>query len=348
MYLINTVFKCDWNKPLPWQRMFICAGTATLPLVVGFHLGQTSEAVLGSLLGVALSMNDHGGVLKDRFNHLATTSLFLIAAYAIGSILNHSVPFFFTFLFLFSFLLGKVKGKGIELERLLLFTLLNIVTVAGLKLPIEDVVKGSAYAVANFFFYLLLLVFIDKRADLSKKINKKRHILKDSFKERKSFLFAMTLSVLTTASYLFAYQLKMQREYWIAGTVLIVMIPELSQTWVRSIQRFLGTLAGILLVFIVMKMFGQSYAVVMGIIFFSAAFIPVGMNVNFFMANTFISGFVFCLIKITLPKELDLGSVALLRLMDIGVGGLIGSAGIFASHRIHAVVLKVRRSIPRV
>ncbi len=348
MQLINSVFKCDWTKPLPWQRMFICAGTATFPLVVGFQFGHTEQAVLGSLLGVALSMNDHGGALKERFRHLMATACFLIAAYGIGSLLNHNVLFFFVFLFLFSFLLGKVKGKGIELERLLLFTLLNIVTVAGLKLPMEDVVKGSAYAAANFFFYLLLVVLLDKRSDLSKKINKKRHILKDSFKERKSFQFALTLSVLTTASYLFAYQLKMQREYWIAGTVLIVMIPELSQTWVRSIQRFLGTLAGILLVFIVMKMFGQSYAVVMAIIFFSAAFIPVGMNVNFFIANTFISGFVFCLIKITLPKELDLGNVAILRLTDIGVGGLIGSAGILASHKIHAVVLKVRRSIPRV
>jgi len=215
-----------------------------------------------------------------------------------------------------------------------------------LKLPLIDVLQGSVYALVNLVLYLCLVALLDQSSDISKKINqkinKKRHILKHSLSERKSFLFALTLSVLTTASYLFAYQLKLQREYWIAGTVLIVMIPEISQTWLRSIQRFLGTFAGILLVFLIMKLFGQSFAVVLALIFFSAAFIPVGMNVNFFVANTFISAFVFCLIKITLPKELDLGNVALLRLADIALGGLIGSTGLFLTHRIQAGVLKAR------
>lgn len=339
MKLFHSVFKCDFKNPLPWRKMFICAVSATAPLVIGgFFFHQTEEAVLGSLLGVALTLNDHADEMKKRWVHLLATSFYLISGYLIGSILIHHFLLFSLMLFSLTFLLGLVKGKGVELERLLLFTLLNVVTIAGLKLSLTHVMTGSLYAAGNFILYSLMVYFFDhQKRTTSAGMNRKRKILKSSLTGKPSWAFAFALSVFTGLSYLTAHQFQLEREYWIAGTVIIVMIPDHSGTYVRSLQRFLGTLAGIALVFLLTAVFGNEFSVAAAAVFFCAAFIPAGMGMNFFVANTFISGFVFCLLKLTLPPDFDLHALAVLRLSDIAIGGIIGSAGIyfFKSLQLH-------------
>lgn len=327
MKLIHSVFKCDFSNPLPWRKMIICASTATAPLVAGAFFNHIEESVLGSLLGVALTLNDHADEFKKRWLHLMWTSFYLIAGYFIGSLLNNHFPLFFLFLFSLTFLLGMVKGKGVELERLLLFTLLNVVTIAGLKLSFSHVATGSAYAFLNFLLFSAMTFFLNK-AETKNQMKSKRHILRASVSGKQSLSFAMTLTGLTALSYLLAQQFQLQREYWIAGTVIIVMIPNPTGTYIRSLQRFLGTLAGILPVFLLTFLWGNDFAATATAVFLSAAFIPAGMSVNFFVANTFISGFVFCLLKLTLPSDFDLNALAVLRLTDIAIGGVIGSAGL--------------------
>lgn len=328
MKLLHSVFHCDFNHPLPWRKMFICAVTATAPLAAGSFFGQTEEAVLGSLLGVALTLNDHADEWKKRWLHLLSTAFYLISGYVAGSLLNNHFSFLFLFLISLTFLLGLVKGKGVELERLLLFTLLNVVTIAGLKLSLPHVTTGSLYGILNFFLYSALVFLIDKNADKITGMKAKRQILKTSVLTKPSWSFAFILSGLTALSYLIAHGFHLQREYWIAGTVIIVMIPDHAGTYIRSLQRFLGTLAGIVLVFFLTSVFGNEFVAALAAVFLCAAFIPAGMRVNFFVGNTFISGFVFCLLKLTLPPDFDLKGLAVLRITDIAIGGVIGSAGI--------------------
>ncbi len=327
--LLKRSFRLEPHVVFPINKMLICGITTIFPLVLGHLLGQLEISILGSLLGMALTLNDHQGKLKDRLPHLTIVSICLIFSYFIGILVSHSKFYLLSIVFIATFLLGKNKSRNLELERILLFSSLNIVTVAGLSLDFSHVESGAVYALFNFILYILLVLIGAKLNQGSAyTYAKKIKMLKANLKNLDNNFFSITLSLFVLLSYLISSFLKLDRSYWVVGTVIIVMIPDREGTYLRAIQRFIGTILGIIVALIFLPMFKFTILIPIALIFFSCFLMPYAIGRNFMLGNIFISTYVFILIELSRPSTLSSTNLAWLRIIDILIGGLIGILGI--------------------
>jgi uncharacterized membrane protein YccC len=106
------------------------------------------------------------------------------------------------------------------------------------------------------------------------------------------------------------------------------MIPDTEGTYLRAIQRFVGTIFGIIIGLIFLPLFKLSVFIPILLVFISCFLMPYAIGRNFMFGNIFISTYVFILVELSRPSYLSSTNLAWLRITDILIGGLIGIVGI--------------------
>jgi hypothetical protein len=318
-------------KPSPWPRMWLAGLSVGLPLLIGWWRAELHQAIFGSLFGFIMILNDHFGPFLRRVRHLLTAGTFILSGLFIGVLLQGQIELFLVVLFTLSILLGKAKGHGVELERMLLFTILQILAAAqnphlvgNLLVPVKyGIISGGNYLVCLgvvYYFY-------------RHKPNFQRSKWK-SFKtmwRRDSNRYALVMAVTASLGFSLAYQLNVERGYWVVGTILIVMMPDRYQGLYKSFQRLFGTLIGALLASSLMIM-TENYLILIGLCTLAAFLAPYGLIKNYWLGNIFICGLILFLLDISMyqgrVQDFDL---AILRLSDIAIGCLLGMLGTMAA-----------------
>ncbi len=341
------IFKFEEIKQVPIQKMIVCALSTTLPLIIGFKNQHLFDSVLASLLGLALTLNDHHGQFKTRAYHLLVTAFALLSGYFLGSGVNALGDFKYLIFFLLAFILGKIKNFNIEIERIFLFFLLNITTISGLNLSLPSIQMASIYVFFNFVFYIALVKLTDFLAlnFETKEYQPKWITFKSALSNKSSTKFAFFLALMTLIGYLFAYWLNLNRAYWIVGTILIVMLPDPRATYLKATQRFLGTVLGIILALICIYFSTNLFLTLIVLIFISNLLMPLLITINFTLGNICISCFVLCLLEMTKSIQENALSLSLLRIEDIFIGGILGGIGIYLSHQTFFKLKKTEQNL---
>lgn len=314
--------------PSPWPRMILCALSVTLPLVVGYLRQDKSSAIYGALFAFTLILNDHFGPIKKRVLHLLTVFLFLASAFAFGLLIAGNLPLVMITLFIMAFILGKSKGLGLELERVLLtstFQLLTASQTPGLR---EHVMKPVIYAslsLANYIICLFLIYLVMRHTPNFQK--SKRAELKEAMKKKDTVRYALTLATISCLSLFLADYLKLERGHWMVGTILIVMLPDKTQSFQRSFQRIVGTLIGGIIASVIIH-FTDDPLILISFSAIAAFLAPLGLIKNYWLGNAFIAAFILLFLEFghSGPVVSDF-QYAFLRFMDIGLGCLIGMIG---------------------
>jgi hypothetical protein len=314
--------------PSPWPRMILSALSVALPLIVGLNRGELRIAIFGSLFGFLMILNDHFGTLGKRIIHLITTYLFIISGYLIGMLLNEHSWLLMIALFCMSYLVGKSKGLGLELERMLLFTTLQLLAASQLPGIKGHYVQAFFYSTFSLFSYLvcLCLVYLVMKHETNFQ-KSKRQEFREAITRKESNRYALTLAFMTCSGLWFAQYLHMERGYWVVGTILIVMMPDRYQSLYRSFQRILGTLIGVVIASLMMKL-GKNPIILISFCTFAAFMTPYGQIKNYWLTNVFIAALILFFLEISnfKPHHGDF-DLAILRLMDIGLGCFLGSLG---------------------
>lgn len=314
--------------PSPWPRMILSALSVSLPLIVGFNRGELRIAIFGALFGFIMILNDHFGPLGKRVIHLITAYIFIITGYLIGMLLNEYYWLLMIALFSMSFLVGKSKGLGLELERMLLFTTLQLLAASQLPEIKTHYVLAFFYSTFSLFSYIVCLFLV--YLILKHKTNfqkSKRQEFREALNRKDNNRYAITLACMTCLGLWLAQFLHMERGYWVVGTILLVMMPDRYQSLYRSFQRILGTLIGVILASLMMKL-GKNPMILISFCTFAAFMTPYGQIKNYWLSNVFIAGLILFFLEISnfKPHHGDF-DLAFLRLADIGLGCLLGSLG---------------------
>lgn len=235
--------------PSPWPRMFVCAFATAFPLVVGMMMGQLPVAIFGSLMGFLLPLNDHMGTLGHRLWTVTLTFLMMAAGLSLGILTHKHNSLFIPILLSLVYWLGLMGGgKGAELERALLFSIFQVLAGAyagDLQKYFVPIVSYAFLGYVCVFVSLGTLVFL--RRHKPNPFARLRTTLKESMTTEKSrHLYATGYALAILLSLVAVDVLKVDHGYWAVGTVLIIMRPEIKQSVYRSIQRFLGTLVGVI------------------------------------------------------------------------------------------------------
>lgn len=314
--------------PSPWPRMILCALSVTLPLIVGLYRHELRIAITGSLFGFIMILNDHFGPLGKRVIHLITAFMFITGGLLIGMLLNDHQWLLMIALFASSYLVGKSKGFGLELERMLLFATLQLLAASQSPDLQKYYVRSIFYTSFSLFSYLLCLsivYLIIKHPPNPQK--SKRQELREALGKKESNRYALTIACMTCFGLWIAQLLHVERGYWVVGTILIVMMPDRYQSHYRSFQRILGTMIGVIIASLMMKL-GKDPIILVSFCALAAFMTPYGQIKNYWVANVFIAALIMFFLEISsaIPYtgEWDL---AIMRIVDIGLGCILGSIG---------------------
>lgn len=310
--------------PSPWPRMILCCLSVSLPLIAGQIRGEEQSSIYGALLGFILILNDHFGPLQTRLKHLSASFIFLALSFAIGLFVNGNTYLVYPLVFLFSFLAGKAKGFGLELERLVLFMTLQFLNGALTPGLHEHVGPLFIYASMSFLNYLVCLcivfVVMKHKPNFQKS---KREILKDAISKKENQRFALTLAAASCAGLVIGNYFHLAKANWIISSIIVVMMPTKSQSYQRSFQRIFGTFIGVFCSLGVTH-FATNPLVLILFSAMASFLAPLGLIKNYWLGNAFIAGLIMFFMQIAAltHSEFDL---AWLRMLDIGIGCLIGA-----------------------
>ena len=319
--------------PSPWPRMIVCCLSVTLPLIVGYLRHDESAAIYGALFAFTMILNDHFGPLRVRVLHLLTVFLFLACAFSFGLLISGNPPLIMVTLFVMAFILGKSKGLGLELERLLLtatFQLLTASQTPGLK---EHFLKPVLYASISLINYLvcLVLVFLVMKHTPNFQKSKRLELL-EALKKKETVRYAFTLATVSCLGLYFAHYFNLERGHWMVSTILIVMLPNRTQSLQRSFQRIVGTLLGGLIASVIIY-FTDNPILIISFSAVAAFLAPLGLIKNYWLGNMFIAAFILLFLDFgyPAPAATEFQNV-FIRLTDIGYGCIIGVIGTFIAH----------------
>jgi uncharacterized membrane protein YccC len=314
--------------PSPWPRMILSGLAVGLPLLVGWQRDELQIAIFGSLFGFIMILNDHFGPLSRRVLHLITAWLFIITGVGIGMLLAPNSNLLMLAIFFMSYMVGKSKGLGLELERMLLFTTLQLMAASQqpeIRAHFMQAFFYSSFSLLSYLICLCLVYLIMRHQPNFQK--SKRQELKEAFTRKETNRYAFTMAFMSCIGLWFAQYLHVERGYWVVGTILIVMMPDRYQSLYKSFQRLLGTLIGVVIASILIKL-GKDPLVLILLCSFAAFMTPYGQIKNYWLANVFIAGLILFFLEISnyQPHHGDF-DLAILRLTDIGLGCLLGIIG---------------------
>lgn len=317
------------NTPSPWPRMVLSALSVSFPLIVGYARNDLSSAIYGALFGFIMILNDHFGPLKKRIFHLLVAYFFMISGFLLGILFASQVGLLIVGLFCFAFIIGKSKGFGFELERLLLFTTLQFLTASQTPHLHENFFPPMMYASLSLinYFFCLCLVYLLMKHEPNFAPKSKRQLWREMMQKKGTNRYAFILASTACVGFSLAQYLNVERGYWVVGTILIVMMPSHRESFYKSFQRLFGTLLGVIIASLLIKV-GRDPLILIPFCTLAAFFAPSGLMKNYWLGNLFIASLILFLLEISSNThhrgDFDL---AFLRLADIGMGCFLGIIG---------------------
>lgn len=316
--------------PSPWPRMVLASLSVGVPLIVGYLRDDLHSSIYGSLFGFILILNDHFGSLRKRLIHLFTAYVFILGGVLTGILFHGDQTLILIALFVMAFLLGRAKGLGIELERMLIFTTLQFLAASqnpGLTDDLMTPVFYSTLSLINYVLSLFVVYFFFKHEP-----NFQRSKFRDflhALRRKGTMRYALVLATTACLGFILAQQFHVERGYWMVGTILVVMMPDRNQSLYKSFQRLLGTLLGVLIAASVLKLFDSEIALI-ALCTLAAFLAPLGLHKNYWLGNVFIAGLIILFLDISMyQNSVENFKFAWLRISDIGMGCFLGVIGTF-------------------
>ncbi len=324
-------------EPTPLFKMILAAIAITTPLIYGYYFNYLFVSMFGSLMGLVFYLNDPFGPYLKRFKHLIVTFFFLKIALTMGAYSVGHDYIIIPVLFALSFLVGKSKTYGTDLERLLLFVTLQFLTASSetiIKLELKHLLFFTGLAFVNYLFWASILYKLTGHK-VSAMVSK-RETVKKIMTDNKSSYFPFVCALFSCTGYITARALEFSHANWIVATALIVMLPDSYQSIYKSIQRVVGTTAGVILATIVL-IYVKDPRFLIAFVFVLSFLMPHGLSKNYWIGNVYIAAMIIFFLEIAAPHSIADHHLAYWRIVDIAIGCFIG---ILAALVINPEILK--------
>jgi hypothetical protein len=313
-------------EPTPLFKMILSAIAITTPLIIGYFGDQLFVSMFGSLMGLVYYLNDPFGPLINRSKHLVITFLLLMLALAVGAHCVGNNYLIVSILFVLSFLVGKSKSFGLDLERMMLFITLQFLTASSeiiIRYELKNLFLYSLIAFLNYILWAAIL-FKTTRHAVAPMVSKRASV-KKIITQNKSSYFPLVCAVSSCLGYVVATTFKFSHANWIVGTALIVMLPDSYQSIYKSTQRVIGTTMGVVLAAVVLTYVHDPKLIIL-FIFFLSFLMPHGLAKNYWIANIYIAGMILFFLQIAAPQSIHSHhlDLAYWRIVDIVLGCFIG------------------------
>lgn len=320
---IDNTFRID-PEPTPIFKMVLSSLAMTIPLLVGYFNNHLFVSMIGSLMGLLIYLNDHFGSFTIRIKHLIATFIFLSLSFAIGAYCAGNNTAILIILFIMSFLVGKSKDYGVELEKIMLFVTLQFLTASSSPIYKKELLSLLGYAALTFLNYIfwVAIIFIATKHQVSPMVSK-RETIKKIISQNKTLKFPLVCAIFACLGYMAAIVLKFSHAYWIIGTYLIVILPDSYQSIYKSSQRLSGTIIGVVLSSVILT-YVHDPRILMACVFLFSFLMPDGISKNYWVGNIYIAALIMFFLELGIPNSTVTDHLGFWRIVDIGIGSMLG------------------------
>lgn len=307
-----------------WHMALLAALCMAVPLLAGLYAGHLNYSILACIGGLII-LYLPAAAMRRRMLTMLICSLGFMLSYAVG--LNFSFGIIpkiialsaFTFAVHWLCLYYNFKSPGsiffILLASVAAFTPYQANSIV---LKVGFIGLGTLLACAVALFYSLYTKY-NYPAPV---------VVEEEPATRADILFeAAIIAGCVAVSLLAAHLLHLQRPYWVPVSCVAVMKGiNLNHVWQRSFQRVMGTLTGLALAWLLLKIEATPLMICLTIpLLQGLAEWLVGRN--YALALIFITPMAMLLAEMGGAQNLSADSLILTRLIDIVLGSVVGAIG---------------------
>ena len=239
----------------PLSVMLYALLATCTPLFFGLYVGNVLPFILVALLGHFLFVLDGPLPLKKRIALMLTNGLLFMGSIVIG-IYSRQWPL--TFILLFS--LGVyAMGLSVNLSKALEMTILFILINTTIGHYATFITKDAFFKILTYdLYYLIPMVVFATLFHLynSRKVsaqskeqeNEQASVIQNSpTSSAKTFhLYSLSFALASIAGFLFCNAYHVAKPYWVIITLMVIFKPERKISLYRLMQRFMGTVLGVI------------------------------------------------------------------------------------------------------
>ena len=317
---------CNINSgPFPRAAMLRSGGAVGLAFVGLLAFGDLRAASLCAVFVNLLCFADKASDLRTRLLVQLTEALLSTLAGLIGTILAGNDVMIMGATLAFAIGAGLVHGTSPGVESIPRFAIVCFIVAA--FVPVAEV--GTLWVVGWGTLLALATVSLDHYV---------RHGRRGRLVERYSGVvrypgprFSLIYGIAAMCSLALGLRWEQTRPYWVTVTVLFVMQPDRRANTVRVLQRFLGTVFGVVLAFLLVRLMPDAHRTqgLLVLIVVLPFVWPLGFDRNYAVGVAIISAWVLILIDATLPPSSLIPPLFLARLSDTAIGCAIALVGSF-------------------
>lgn len=313
------------RSPIPRAGMVRngCAiGAGFLTFVL---LGQLEAAVICAVFTNFLCLTDRAHSLASRLWVQGVGAILFMGLGGIGSLIAGNDPLILVTTFAFALFAGFVHGTLPGVEAIPRYALITFVAAA--YLPVGNTGTLAAVLVATAFSITAVRID-DHIRHGARGIRIARINATVSYPGPR---FSVTYGAAAVCGLGIGLLWGQARPYWVTITTLLVMQPDRRANTVRVLQRFAGTMLGVVAAFII------DQALPIGVrpgAFLTLGVVlpflwPLGFERNYGFGVALMSAWVLILINFALPQGEMVVPVFLARLSDTAIGCAVALAGSF-------------------
>ncbi len=319
----------------PPRAAMLRSGAAIGVGFIGFlALGSPEQAVVCAFFTNFLCLADKATDLPTRVWVQLLGAVLCIGAGAIGILVAGNPPMILLTTFVVALFAGFVHGTAPGVEAIPRYALICLVVSAFLPVGTMPILLALAAGTA---VSLATVVLDDHIRHGRRGIRIARMRAAVVYPGPR---FSLVYGLATVAGLGLGLALIATRPYWVALTTILVMQPDRRANTIRAVQRFLGTLAGVVAAFLVVLIAPTAarsqtlllLAVVLPFVW------PLGFERNYAFGVAILSMWVLVLIDTALPPGEIAGPLFLARLSNTSIGCALALAGSFVVYETSAEI----------
>ena len=309
--------------PLPRSAMLRSGGANGLAFLAFAAFGQLEAALLCAVFTNFLCLSDRGRSRGERLGTQAVGAVAFACAGWLGGLLSGNDPVVLVTTFALALFAGFVHGTLPGVEAIPRYAIACF--VASAYLPVD---RASDVAAIGFGTCVsMTAVCLDDHIRHGRRgIRIARINATVSYPGPR---FSLIYGVAAVCGLAIGLIWGQARPYWVPITTLLVMQPDRRANTVRALQRFGGTIVGVVLAFALARALpaAVSPGLSLGTIVVLPFLWPLGFDRNYALGVALISTWVLLLINVALPVEDTVLPVFLARLSNTAIGCAVALLG---------------------
>ena len=294
--------------------------------VLFLAFGRPDAAVLAAFFCNFLCLCDKASHARARIEVQALGGLGFTLAGALGMLVYGHPALILALVLVVAVGAGWVHGSAPGLEALPRFALCSLIVTAFLPLDASDCLAAALLGT----MVGLATVILDDYAR-----NGRDGLYRQRLRAAAKYpgpRFSLVYGAAAASGLGIGLMWGGSRPYWVTVTTLLVMQPDRRANTVRVLQRFLGTLAGVVAAFLVAQSLPEGHREegLVALILVLPFFWPLGYDRNYGLGVAVLSAWVLLMIDSVLPSTEVATPLFLTRLSDTAIGCAIALVGSFA------------------